>query len=64
MADSAVIDRAKELFGDLLVQQLARSTGASYQSFDALIGADSEIAEHVSIAAPAVAVAKLAWMTN
>ena len=50
--------------GRFLVQQLARSTGASYQSFDALIGADSELAEHVSIAAPAVAVAKLAWMTN
>ena len=50
--------------GRFVVQQLARSTGADYRNFDALIGADSEIAEEISIAAPAVAVAKLAWMTD
>ena len=50
--------------GRFVVEQLARSTGADYRSFDEVIAADSAIAEEISIAAPAVAVAKLAWMTD
>ena len=50
--------------GRFVVEQMAHARGMDYQRFDALVGADGVLADEVSTAAPAVAVAKLAWITR
>lgn len=50
--------------GRFLVEALADDAGAPYRGFDALIGAAPESADDVALAAPALAVGKLAWMTD
>ncbi|MGR8920048.1 MAG: hydantoinase/oxoprolinase family protein [Gammaproteobacteria bacterium] len=49
--------------GAFVVEQVARGSGATYRAFDALAGVSADLGEAVKTAAPAVAVAKLAWMT-
>ena len=50
--------------GSFVAAQLARGSGREYLAFETLIGADAELARAAALAAPAVAVAKLAWMTR
>lgn len=48
--------------GRFVARQLASMLGADYVDFATLAGADAATAEAVTMAAPAVAVAKLLWM--
>ncbi len=49
--------------GRFVVEAIALARGAAYRGFGELVGAPGELRDAVSIAAPAVAAAKLAWMT-
>ena len=49
--------------GRFLIADIAQERNCTYRSFDALIDSPSESAAAASVAAPAVAAAKLAWMT-
>lgn len=50
--------------GRFVVAALARAAGAPYRGFDEVLGVDGSLADDVATAAPALAVAKLAWMTD
>ena len=47
--------------GQFLVERLARSFEIDYRAFDSFIESDPNLKEGIGIAAPAVAVARLAW---
>ena len=49
--------------GAFVVEMIARNRKVNFRAFDTLVGGDSSVAESIVTAAPAVAAAKLAWMT-
>ncbi|MCB1746594.1 MAG: S-layer protein [Gammaproteobacteria bacterium] len=49
--------------GRFIAAAIAREAGLDYHDFGLLAGADAELVEDVAVAAPAVAAARLAWMT-
>jgi len=50
--------------GRFLAKRLSRSLDIGYRPFDSLIESDPKLAEGIAVAAPAVAVAKLAWKAS
>lgn len=50
--------------GRFLVAELARDRDVTYRDFSDLVGAPEELADTVAVAAPAVAAARLAWLTR
>ncbi|MGE0486852.1 MAG: hydantoinase/oxoprolinase family protein [Gammaproteobacteria bacterium] len=49
--------------GRFIAAAIAREAGLDYHDFGRLVGADADLVEDAAIAAPAVAAARLAWMT-
>lgn len=49
--------------GRFVVEQIAAERNLAYRDFADLLGADAALGRQIAMAAPAVAVAKLAWMT-